>query len=57
MKGRETPFPVDIGTSVDAKTSKRTLVELLHEHGLGISYDRVLEIFAQLGEQICQQIY
>eukprot|EP00745_Piridium_sociabile_P026562 TRINITY_DN4240_c0_g2_i9.p1 TRINITY_DN4240_c0_g2~~TRINITY_DN4240_c0_g2_i9.p1 ORF type:complete len:1084 (-),score=281.98 TRINITY_DN4240_c0_g2_i9:490-3741(-) len=36
--------------SVHAKTRKRTLVEMLHEHGIGISYDRVLEISAQLGE-------
>ena len=25
-------------------------MEMLHEHGIGISYDRVLEISAQLGE-------
>ena len=49
-KDRETPFPVYMGMSVHAKTRKRTLVEMLHEHGISISYDRVLEISAQLGE-------
>ncbi|KAK1899550.1 Centromere protein O [Dissostichus eleginoides] len=50
-KDRETPFPVYMGISVYyAKTRKRKLIELLHGHGISISYDRVLEISAQLGE-------
>ena len=49
-KDRETPFPVYMGLSVYTKTRKRQLVEMLHEHGLSISYDRVLEISAQLGD-------
>ncbi|KAJ8415350.1 hypothetical protein AAFF_G00423300 [Aldrovandia affinis] len=32
------------------KTRKRKLVEMLNEHGISISYDRVLEISAQLGD-------
>ena len=36
--------------SVYAKTRKRMLVEMLHEHGISISYDRVLEVSAQLGD-------
>lgn len=49
-KDRETPFPVYMGLSVYAKTRKRNLVEMLHDHGFSISYDRVLEVSAQLGE-------
>lgn len=49
-KDRETAFPVYMGLSVYAKTRKRNLVEMLHDHGLSISYDRVLEVSAQLGE-------
>lgn len=49
-KDRETPFPVYMGMSIYAKTRKRTIVEMLHEHGVSISYDRVLEISAQLGD-------
>ena len=47
---RETPFPIFLGMSVYAKTRKRMLVEMLHEHGISISYDRVLEVSAQLGD-------
>ena len=36
--------------SVYAKTRNIFLVELLHDHGLSVSYDRVLEISAQLGD-------
>ena len=49
-KDRETPFTVYIGMSVFAKIRKRQLVEMLHENGISVSYDRVLEISAQLGE-------
>ena len=47
-KDCKTPFSV--GMSVYAKTRKRTLVEMLHEHGVSISCDKVLEISAQLGD-------
>ena len=47
---RETPFPLFLGMSVYAKTRKKVLVELLHDHGLSVLYDRVLEISAQLGD-------
>ena len=47
---RETPFPIFLGMSVYAKTRKRMLVEMLHEHGISISYARVLEVSAQLGD-------
>ncbi|KAK4304447.1 hypothetical protein Pmani_023602 [Petrolisthes manimaculis] len=49
-KDHETPFPIFLGLSVYSKTRKKHLVELLHEHGLSISYDRVLEVSAQLGD-------
>jgi len=49
-KDRETPFPVYMGMSVYTKTRKRKLVEMLNEHGISISYDRVLQISAQLGD-------
>ena len=35
--------------AVCAKISKRNPVEMLHDHGMSISYDRVLAISAQLG--------
>ena len=39
-----------MGMAVYAKTRKRNLVEMLHDHGMSISYDRVLEISAQFGD-------
>ena len=49
-KDRETPFPVYKGMAVYARTRKRSLVEMFHDHGMSNSYDRVLEMSAQLGD-------
>lgn len=49
-KDRKTPSPVYMGMIVYAKTRKRKLEEILHDHGMSVSYDRVLEISAQLGD-------
>ena len=38
--------------TVYAKTRKRKLIDLLHDNGVSISYDRVLEISSQLGEAV-----
>lgn len=51
-KSREPPFPVYIGLLVYAKTRKRHLIELLHQNGLSISYDRVIEITKDLGTAV-----
>ena len=45
-KDREPPFAVYMGMYVFAKTRKRQIIEMLHENGLSISYDRVLQISA-----------
>ena len=52
---REPPFAVYIGMSVFVKTRKRKLIEMVHENGLSISYDRVLAISARLGESVVAQ--
>uniref|UniRef100_UPI00358FC12B uncharacterized protein isoform X2 n=1 Tax=Myxine glutinosa TaxID=7769 RepID=UPI00358FC12B len=49
-KDHETPFAVYVGLLVFAKTRKRKLIDILHENGICISYERVLEISAQLGD-------
>ena len=51
-RDRETPLPVYTGMSVRSKTRKRHLVEVLHDHGLSIPYDQVLDISAQLGDAV-----
>ncbi|CAE1171218.1 unnamed protein product [Acanthosepion pharaonis] len=51
-KDREVPFAVYVGLKVYAKTRKRELIGKFHEHGLSISYDRVLEISGKIGETV-----
>ena len=54
-KDHETLFAVYTGMHMFAKTRKRQLVDMLHENGLSVSYTRVLEISAQLGEAVVAQ--
>ena len=54
-KCRETPLPIYIGISVHAKTRSRDLVEALHNFGISISYDRVLAISTDLGNEVCRR--
>jgi len=54
-KSRESPFAVYVGLSVYSRTRKRQLVDMMYENGLSISYDRVLEITAILGEAVVRQ--
>lgn len=54
-KDRETPFAVYVGLLVYAKTRKRQLIDILFENGISVSYDRVLEISAQLGDAVVAQ--
>ena len=48
-KEHETPLVIYVGLLLFAKTRKRQLIDTLHQHGICISYDRVLEISSQLG--------
>lgn len=52
-KSHETPLPVYVGLTVHAKTRSRELVEILHDLGMCISYDRVLAISTHLGNEVC----
>ena len=52
---REPPLPVYFGLLVHAKTRKKGLVETLSKLGLSITYDRVLEISATVGNQVLEQ--
>lgn len=53
-KSRETPLPIYVGLTVHAKTRSRELVEILHDLGMCISYDRVLAISTHLGNEVCR---
>lgn len=52
---REPPLPVYLGLSLYSRTRKKQLVNTLFEHGLSVSYDRILEISNQLGEAVISQ--
>ena len=52
---REPPLPVYLGLLVHAETRKKTLVDKLYRLGLSISYDRVMQISADLGNSVCTQ--
>ena len=51
FKELKIPFSLFLGMPVYAKTWKSVLVDMLHDLGRSISYDRVLEISAQLEDE------
>ena len=51
---RETPLPIYLGI-IRTKTRKHELVDDLYELGLSISYNCVLNISTELGNQLCHQ--
>ena len=47
-----TPVAVYIGMAVSATTHKHQLIEMLHEKGISISFNRVLADSTLLGESV-----
>ena len=54
---QETPVPTYIGLMLHAHTRKRDLVDRLCHLGMSISYDRVLRLSAQMGNDVCEQFH
>ena len=54
-KSRETPVAIYVGLLLFAKSRKRQLIDILHQYGICISYDRVLEISSQIGEALVER--
>ena len=52
---RETPLSIYVGLVLHAETRKKKLVDKFYRLGLSISYDRVMQISADLGNSICAQ--
>ena len=52
---RETMLPLYLGLLVHGKTRKRDLVDILHERGLCISYNRVLQISSDIANSVITQ--
>ena len=51
-KDRETPLPTYLGLLVHAETRKKGLFDKLCDLGLSISYNRVLEISSEMGNNV-----
>ena len=51
---RETLLAIYVGLKLHAETRKRELVEKLAQLGISITYDRVLQISADMGNSVCQ---
>ena len=54
---QETPVPTYVGMMMHAHTRKRELVDRLSHLGMSISYTRVIELSAQMGNSACQQFH
>ena len=52
---RETPLSIYVGLVLHTETRKKKLVDKFYRMGLSISYDRVMQISADLGISICAQ--
>ena len=52
---RETPLSIYVGLVLHAETRKKKLVDKFYRLGLSITYDRVMQISADLGNSICAQ--
>ena len=49
----ESPLPIYIALKTHGLTRKRTLVDTFFIHGMCVSYDRLLQITADMAEGIC----
>ena len=54
-RDRETSVPLYVGLSAHALTRKRELVDSFYELGISISYDRVLSISTDIGNEACRR--
>ena len=54
-RNRETPVSLYIGLSIHAKTRSRDLIDIMHDLGLCVSYDRVLAISTDIGNAVCRR--
>lgn len=50
----ETPLSLYLGLNVHSLTRSKKLVMELHQLGLSVSYDRVLQVNNELADSVCQ---
>ena len=52
---RETPLSIYLALVIHGETRKKTLVDKFYKLGMCISYDRLMQISADLGNNVCNQ--
>lgn len=50
---REAPLPLYVGLVIHAETRKKKLVDKFYRMGLSVSYDRVMQVSTDLGNDVC----
>ena len=55
MKERETPFPLYIGLKLHSYDRMKTFIMTLHQYGLSVSYDRVMEVRKSFAEAVTKR--
>ena len=56
-RDREPPLPICLGLLIHAETRKHGLIEKLYNLGISISYVRLMQFSAALGNSICNQFH
>ena len=56
-RSRETPLPIYLSMLIHAKTRKRELVDTFFKLGLCVSYDRYMNISADLANTVCARYH
>ena len=54
-RSRETPLPLYLSMKIHAATRSQGLVDTLHNLGICISYDRLLQLTSDIGDSVCQR--
>jgi hypothetical protein len=54
-KDREPPIPLFVGLHAHTQTRSKKIVNTLYRLGIGVSYDRVLEIESSLATAVCKR--
>lgn len=53
----ESPLPLYIGLNVHTLTRSKKLITQLHQKGLSVSYDRILQLESQLENAVCERAH
>ena len=52
-RDRETPLPLSVGLILYAQTRQKGLIDMMHRLGISLSYDRIIQVSAAVGNGVC----